>query len=169
MTNHRPTPSPPPQLHLDALVAVAVGGLFGAAARQAVEQGLPTAPAAFPLTTVLINLVGALLLGALLEGLARAGDDRGRRRRIRLVAGTGFLGAFTTYSTFAIEADLLVHAGHPLRAALYVAVTVAAGLVTVVAGIAVAAGGHRRRAARLPLDPDIDASVDRDPGAGRSQ
>jgi fluoride exporter len=51
-----------------------------------------------PLATLLINLAGAFLLGVLLERLGRARGEPQRRRLVRLLAGTGFLGGFTTYS-----------------------------------------------------------------------
>lgn len=142
-----------------ALAQVAVGGFFGAAARDAIEQVLPTRPGAFPIATFTINLAGALLLGALLEGLARAGDDSGRRRDLRLLAGTGFMGAFTTYSTFALETDLLVRSAHLGNALLYAAATVAVGLVAVTVGIVVGAGHHKWVRARTPLDPDLDVDM----------
>lgn len=138
------------------MLTVACGGVFGAAARDAVEQALPTPRNGFPLATMLVNLVGAFLLGVLLEALVRAGADSGWRRRARLLAGTGFIGAFTTYSTFAVEADLLVRAGRGAVAAGYVLATVVGGLVAAVAGIVVSSRpglgrvGQRRRGGRLP-------------------
>jgi fluoride exporter len=146
----------PAHLRPAAVAQVLVGGALGAAARDAVEQALPTHPGDFPLATWLINLTGAFVLGALLEGLARLGDDAGWRRTTRLTAGTGFVGAFTTYSTFAVESDLLVRGGHVAVAVAYVVVTVVLGLLTVTAGIAAAAGGRRRVNAPLPVDPDPD-------------
>jgi CrcB protein len=137
-----------------------MGGLLGAAARDAVHQALPAAGGAFPWATFVVNLGGAFLLGALLEALVRAGDDHGRRRRARLVVGTGFLGAFTTYSTLAVEADLLVRGAHVGVAVLYVAASVVGGLLMVTAGMAAAAGGHQWQQARLTVDPDLDAEGD---------
>jgi CrcB protein len=149
-----PKSNRPSHLRPAALAQVAVGGVFGAAARDAIEQALPAHGGGFPLATWLINLSGAFLLGALLEALARSGDDIGWRRTIRLTAGTGFVGAFTTYSTFAVESDLLVRGGHADVAVLYVVATVLSGLLTVTAGIAVAAGRYGRRHGLLPVDPD---------------
>ncbi|HET9690947.1 MAG TPA: CrcB family protein, partial [Acidimicrobiales bacterium] len=99
-----PSPSPARRLHHTptAMALVVVGGFAGAGGREAVEQALPPSPGAFPVATFAINLAGAFVLGALLEALVRAGDDTGWRRRARLVAGTGFCGAFTTYSTLAV-------------------------------------------------------------------
>lgn len=148
------------RLASDAAI-VAIGGLFGAAARQAVEQAIHHSPNSFPVATLLVNLAGSVVLGALLEGLARSGGDTGRLRDVRLVAGTGFIGAFTTYSTLAIESDLLVRAGHVATAAEYVAVSVIGGLVG--AGIGIAGAARLGRSAsvggsigELPLDPDVD-------------
>lgn len=146
----------PGHLRLSALLQVTVGGMLGAATRDLIEQALPTPSGSFPLATFVINLGGAFLLGMLLEALVRGGDDKGWRRSTRLTAGTGFLGAFTTYSTFAVEADLLAQRGHTGIAELYAVATVAGGLVMVTAGIAFAAGGHHLRQPRLPIDPDLE-------------
>lgn len=154
-----PAPAPPPRpLHLSgaAITQVAFGGALGAAARDALEQAWPTATGGFPAATLTINLSGALLLGLLLESLVRAGEDSGGRRRARLVLGTGFMGAYTTYSTFAVEADLLVRGGRSGTAVAYVVLTVAAGLLATVAGIAIGATRGRREVVALPADPDVD-------------
>ena len=142
---------------------VAAGGLFGAAAREALEQAIRTRPGTFPVATFVVNLTGAFLLGLLLEALARSGEDRGRRRHLRLLAGTGFLGAFTTYSTLAIETDLLVRSGHHASATIYALASALGGLVAVAAGITAGARpGSVSVAASLPVDPDVDD--DDDPG-----
>ena len=120
---------------LQQYALVAGGGFFGAAARQAVEQALPTHTGSFPVATFLINISGAFLLGLVLESLARSGPDTGGWRAVRLALGPGFLGAFTTYSTLAIESDLLVRGSHFGTAAGYVAASVAAGLAAAYAGI----------------------------------
>jgi CrcB protein len=159
-----------PQHHSPrALALVAAGGLLGAAVREAVAQVDPTRAGTFPATTLTINLTGAFALGLLLEALARAGDDHGWRRQARLLAGTGFLGAYTTYSTLAVEADLLVRGGHTPTAALYALASALAGPVAAAAGIAAGAAGHRV-ATTLPIDPDLDDPdpdhrLDHDPDA----
>ncbi len=150
------------RLASDALI-VAFGGLFGAAARQAVEQAIHRAPNSFPVATLVVNLAGSVVLGVLLEALARSGGDPGRLRDVRLVAGTGFIGAFTTYSTLAVESDLLVRAGHVATAAGYVAISVVGGLVGAGMGVAGAARVGRSASAEgspgeLPLDPDVDGA-----------
>ncbi|MDE3202682.1 MAG: CrcB family protein [Acidobacteriota bacterium] len=147
--------------HASDVAIVGVGGLFGAAARQAVEQAIHRSPNSFPVATLVVNLAGSVVLGVLLEVLARSGGDTGRLRDVRLVAGTGFIGAFTTYSTLAVESDLLVRAGHVATAAGYVAVSVVGGLVGAGLGIAGAARfGHPSAGSMgaLPLDPDVDGT-----------
>lgn len=123
-----------------ALGAVLVGGVLGTLARHGLALLLPTGP--WPAGTFVANLLGALLLGALLERLARAGDDTGRRRLLRLGLGTGLLGAFTTYSALAVETDLLLRDGRPLLAAAYAGATVLGGLLLSVLGTALAARGR---------------------------
>lgn len=138
-------PRPRPAHLRPSLVAlVLLGGLIGAPLRYAISQSWPAPALGFPWSTFTINVAGAAALGALLEGLARSGPDTGRRRAVRLLAGTGLLGAFTTYSTLSVETDLLVRAHADARAALYAVSSVAAGLLASLVGIVVAAGVHRR-------------------------
>jgi CrcB protein len=124
---------------------VGLGGAIGTAVRYAISRWLPTG-SGFPWGTLLANLVGAAVLGVLLELLARRGSDTAVRRRIRLLLGTGFCGGLTTYSTLAVETDLLVRAHREGLAATYAAVSVAAGMVAAGLGIAIATRAHRRRA-----------------------
>lgn len=92
----------------------------------------------FPLATYVTNVVGAFVLGALLEGLLRSGPDEGPRRAARLGVGSGVLGAFTTYSTLAVESDLLVRDGAVGLAAAYALGSVLAGLVAAALGVGLA-------------------------------
>jgi len=97
-----------------------------------------------PLVTFLINVVSAFLLGVLLERLARARGEPERRRLVRLFAGTGFLGGFTTYSALATEVVQLGQAGLVGQAVAYALGTVVVRAVASLAGIA--AGARLRRA-----------------------
>lgn len=85
------------------------------------------------MATLLVNVVGAFALGLLLE------SRHGRRDSLRLLAGTGFCGAFTTYGALAVESDLLVRADRPLLAVTYAMTSVVLGLVAAAAGVAVGA------------------------------
>ncbi len=134
-------------LHPGYIGLVVVGGMLGTLARYGLEDVIP-APGGWPLPTLLINLAGALALGALLEGLSRRGPETGRLRMIRLLAGTGFLGAFTTYSTLALEATMLMDADRAAASALYLAASLVGGLCATTAGIWIAARHHHGLVAR---------------------
>jgi CrcB protein len=124
---------------------VAAGGVLGTAARDLVSRALPHSTGGWPFATLAVNLVGALVLGLLLEALVRGGPDGGWRRLTRLGVGTGLCGSLTTYSALAVEVDLLVRRGHWPTAAGYAAASVLGGLVATTAGILLAAGWHRSR------------------------
>jgi fluoride exporter len=125
-----PGPRTPPRPV--ALGLVLAGGIAGTAARSWVATLVPVHPGQWPAATLLVNLTGAVLLGVLLEALAA-------RPVPRLLTCTGFCGAYTTYSTLAVETDLLVRDHAPGLAAAYAAVSVAAGLVAAALGIAATA------------------------------
>jgi CrcB protein len=134
-------PPPPGPLHLriDAVLLVAAGGLVGTLARYGLADIDPVRAGRWPWATFVANLGGAFVLGLLLELLARRGPDQGGRQRIRLLLGTGFCGALTTFSTLAVESDLLVRDHHLGLAGGYLAATAFGGLVATVAGIALGA------------------------------
>lgn len=90
---------------------VLVGGAFGTAVRAALESAFPAQPGGWPWTTFAINVSGSFLLGLLLETLSRRGPDAGLRRYLRLGVGTGVMGGYTTYSTFAVETVRLLGLG----------------------------------------------------------
>ena len=123
---------------------MAVGGFLGALARFELVVAFPQAAGQWPTTIFAINVAGAFALGMFLEALLRMGPDSGWRQRARLGAGTGTLGAFTTYSTLAVDTTLLVHDGAPWSALTYGLGTVVAGLVATVLGVAAGARARRR-------------------------
>lgn len=132
----------PPHLQGRLLGLVFLGGAAGTLARWAVGLAVPHA-AGLPLGTVAVNVVGAFLLGALLEHLAGRGPDVSRRRALRVTLGTGFCGGFTTYSAFANDSDALLQAGLVGHALAYALGTVLLGLVAATLGIAVARAAGR--------------------------
>ena len=130
--------SRPLHLQAAAIAAVALGGLVGTGIRYGAESAFPAGSGSFPFTTLVINLTGAFILGMLLERLALSGPDQGWRRRIRLCIGTGVLGSYTTYSSFALETVELLRADRMVAAAVYMTVSVVIGTLAAGAGIVLA-------------------------------
>jgi CrcB protein len=137
-------PARPIHLRWRYIGLVAAGGTVGTAAREATSLAIPPL-ASIPLAIFLINIAGALFLGALLESLARRGPDEGRRRTLRLLLGTGFAGGFTTYSALASDAGFLLTGGQPWAGVGYAVITAVVGAVATLSGIGLAAAHHRRR------------------------
>jgi CrcB protein len=114
-------------------LAVAAGiflfGGLGSAARFAVHKGIVRShPSEFPLGTFIVNILGAFLLG-LLYGAAAIGDAA-------TFAGVGFLGGFTTFSTWMYESERLAVDGYANGAARNLAVSSAVGYLAVTLGVA---------------------------------
>ena len=126
-------------------LVVFAGGCLGALARYGVALRYPAHDGAWPAATFAVNMLGAFVLGLLLEALARRGEDRGLHRLLRLGLGTGFIGAFTTYSTLAVDADLLVKGEHTALAAVYTLLSVAGGVILSATGIRLAAAHHKQQ------------------------
>jgi CrcB protein len=103
-------------------------------ARYAVERALPTVPGHFPWGTFCVNVTGSAALGLLLVVVI---DLLPRGHIARPLIGTGVIGAYTTFSTLAGEAVLLIHDGHALGALAYLAASLAAGLAAVILGMAI--------------------------------
>ncbi len=76
------------------------------------------------------------------------GPDAGLIRMVRLLVGTGFIGAFTTYSSFAVEANQLTRHGSLNIALLYIVSSILGGLLVCVVGIKIAASYHTKKAAQ---------------------
>jgi CrcB protein len=114
-------------------LAVGCGGFVGAMARYGV--GLLVARvwrSPIPLSTFLINVTGSFILGLFATWAA----ERAALAPLwRLLIGTGFVGAYTTFSTFEFETQGLVEAGLGSWAALNVGASVLAGFVAVRLGV----------------------------------
>ena len=125
--------------------AVAAGGALGALARWVLESVWPAPPGGFPATTFAINVSGCLLMGVLVVLVT---EVRESHPMVRPFLGVGVLGGFTTFSSYAVEAQQLVDGAHLAVAGLYLALTVVAALVAVVLGLTVT-----RRAVGLAARP----------------
>jgi CrcB protein len=111
------------------VLLIAVAGAAGALARYGI--GTAVGPRDFPWQTLGINLAGSFALGFLL----RSGDLRGWSDVAVAAVGVGFLGAFTTFSTFSVETQSMLRDGRAVTAIGYV-------LASVVGGVALAAAGY---------------------------
>ena len=125
----------PAHLRCACLGIVFIGGSLGTVAREALSLAMPPVNG-IPYTIFGINVLGAFLLGVLLQGLSRREPDLGRRRTLRLLLGTGFLGGFTTYSALATDSAALIGNGASGAGVAYALATVLAGAVATWCGIA---------------------------------
>lgn len=118
------------------ILSIAVGGAVGAVARYLVNVSpLQNLFQPFPLPTFLINISGSFLIGFLLILLT---DKITASENFRLAVMVGFLGAFTTFSTFELEIWNLLKENQYLTAFIYLFLSVAVGLIGVAAGIKLA-------------------------------
>jgi CrcB protein len=122
---------------------VAAGGAAGTLVRVAIGRGLPAGTTSFPWATLIVNVGGSLLLGFIaVTALERLGPTR----YFRPLLGTGFCGGMTTFSTFVVEMDLLVRAGRPGTAVLYLVASVASALAAARLGMVLARSLWNREA-----------------------
>lgn len=122
------------------LAAIALGGALGAPARYGVAQLVHVARDSFPWATFWTNITGSFAIGLVLVLMLERFPPT---RYVRPFLATGFLGAYTTYSTFAVETDLLVRNGHAGIGIAYALTSLVAGFVAVRAGMLVARAGKR--------------------------
>lgn len=116
---------------------VGAGGFIGANARFAVGRFVGSAfETQFPLGTFVINISGSFLLGVL--GAVVAQRAFANSEAARLALGVGFLGAFTTFSTFEFETHALLEDGTWMTATLNMFGSLFVGLLAVRAGIVIA-------------------------------
>jgi CrcB protein len=113
---------------------VVAGGAAGSLTRYGVSKWLNPGHQV-PIGTLVVNVTGSFVLGALLATLAVRGDA-GRRREARLLLGTGFLGGYTTYSALAVETETLLRDGHVGIGATYAIGSVLLGVAAALAGVA---------------------------------
>jgi CrcB protein len=106
-------------------------------ARTALAVRFPAEPGAFPWGTFVVNLSGAFLLALLLTLLVERLPSNDWARPL---LGTGLVGAYTTFSTLALELDRLVAARRPAVATAYLLVSLAGGMVAAVTGVGLARG-----------------------------
>lgn len=121
---------------MNNLIAIGLGGILGAISRYEVGLWISNRwNQGFPLHTFIINVTGAFLLGFLnilfIDRLAVS-------PLWRMGIGVGFLGAYTTFSTFSYEVIMLMEGGSFLTAALYTMLSILAGFLGCALGVGLA-------------------------------
>lgn len=105
---------------------VGIGGFFGSVARYGVKLLTDKfLPDGFPYATLIVNLLGCFIIGLLfgMVGNKQIGNNTW------LVFATGFCGAFTTFSTFALENNVLAADGQSNSAIVYTVISLVVGLL----------------------------------------
>ena len=111
------------------IILVGIGGAFGSLARYGIGKFIAQrSDSVFPLGTFAVNIAGPLLLGFLMAMHTQTS--------FYMLLGDGFLGAFTTFSTFMYEGITLFKESEKKNAATYIAITVVLGLIVYFAGFA---------------------------------
>lgn len=114
------------------LGVVALGGALGASARYGASLLWPTPAGGFPWTTFGVNALGCAVIGVFMAIITEAWSAH---RLVRPFFGTGVLGGFTTFSTYAVDIRTLVDGRHARTALAYLAATPLAALVAVWLGV----------------------------------
>ena len=119
---------------MSTVLAIAAGGAVGAVTRYLLTVQIGhVLGLGFPYGTLIINIVGSMFLGALVEGLAlfwSVGND------FRAFLVVGVLGSFTTFSTFSLDVMVMFNRGVILPASLYVLASVGLALAAFMGGMA---------------------------------
>ncbi len=120
------------------LLAIALGGALGALARhKAGSVAMHWLGSGFPYGSLAVNVAGSFLLGLLAGGLAFRFSLPLEARAFLMV---GFCGAFTTFSTFALDFATLTERGNLMLAGFYVAASVAGAILAMFGGLALMRG-----------------------------
>ncbi|HMS38694.1 MAG TPA: fluoride efflux transporter CrcB [Pyrinomonadaceae bacterium] len=115
------------------ILAVAIGGAFGAVLRYLINiSPMQDWLKPFPFPTFFINICGSFLIGLALIFFS---EKFGASETLRLALVVGFLGAFTTFSTFEFEIWMLIEESRFLTAFLYLFLSVSVGFIGVALGV----------------------------------
>jgi CrcB protein len=119
-----------------SLLYVMLGGAFGSGARYLTGRAtLSLFGPDFPYGTLAVNLIGGLLMGALVGVLARVSNGG---ETWRLLLGVGVLGGFTTFSSFSLDAVTMIERGQLTVALGYVLLSVIGSIAALFAGLTLA-------------------------------
>ena len=134
-TAEHPRRSATSRMQPGVLLAIALGGALGAPARYEVAELVHVPKDGFPWATFWTNASGAFVLGLFLTLLLERFPPS---RFPRPFFAIGFLGAYTTFSTMAVETVTLIKDGHAPLGCAYLVTSVAAGLLVAYTGVVVA-------------------------------
>lgn len=110
---------------------IACGGAVGAILRYGVMQFVSRTDQQFPYATFTVNIAGSFILGILAAySLSHTVDDK-----MRLLLIVGILGSFTTFSTFSLDAIMLIQRNEWFTALLYVLLSVTLSLLATISGM----------------------------------
>jgi len=118
---------------MNSLVLIFIGGGLGAVSRHLSGMVVMRASGpGFPWGTMVVNIIGSFVMGCLIAWLARrsSGDAD-----LRLLLATGFLGGFTTFSAFSLDAVTLYERGALTAAAAYVIASVTVSILALFGGL----------------------------------
>ena len=115
------------------VLAIALGGAIGAVGRHYVSVAMTLLLGhGFPWGTVVVNIAGSFLMGALIETMAVVWSPTVEMRALLTV---GVLGAFTTFSTFSLDVATLYERGATLQSVVYVVASVVVSILALFAGL----------------------------------
>jgi CrcB protein len=116
-----------------SVISIAIGGALGAVGRHFVNVGAAQAFGLhFPYGTLTVNVLGSFIMGALIAAFAHGLE---MPQHMKSLLTVGFLGAFTTFSTFSLDAVSLYERGAMMASALYILASVTLSIAALFAGL----------------------------------
>ena len=103
---------------MNSYLLVGIGGALGALARFGAQNWIGSLPNGFPVATFLVNIVGSIAMGVLVGILAKTTPQY--QDEIRLFVAVGIFGGFTTFSSFSLDAIVLIERGDIGLAGIYI-------------------------------------------------
>ena len=113
-------------------IYIALGGILGACSRHFIFALMATKSLNFPHSTIFVNVLGCLLIGVISEFFALRSH---LPYHIRLFLVTGFLGSFTTFSTFVVDIGILFDKHEFLKSFMYIILSITLGIMSFFAAI----------------------------------
>lgn len=140
------------------LAAISAGGALGGPTRYGLGLAFPTAPHTFPATTFVINVTGSFVLALLLVLIL---DIWPPTTYVRPFFCVGFLGAYTTFSTWMVDTDRLIAAGAWAAAVANVLISLGAGVAATSLGLSSGRGiaVWRTRRAAAGAEAAVEAEI----------